>query len=96
MHERTDFPTLPSITHTEQFGMENITVILDWSQEMDVSYSVIVDPEVPVTFIERARVQLLLSYNIQYNASVMATRCPHLTNTVFVELSYGEYLYAEA
>lgn len=57
---------------------------------MGMSYDVIVNPSVPVKVVDSASVQVVVSYNAMYNASVVATLCGHTNTTVSTQLSYGE------
>ena len=83
-------PSPPNITTREGFGMENVTVTLDWKPEMGMSYNVIINPNVPVKFVENTSIQLVVSYNTLYNVSVVATSCGHSNVMATVRLSYGE------
>ena len=82
---------------SENLEREEVTIILEWTQENHTyySYNVSVTPHPASTVIsERMRAQLKVSYNILYNVSVLAT--PHCTEQgnieAFVELHYGEYI----
>ncbi len=104
--DRISFPTVihitldpiellspPVIAEREEFGMENVTITLDWNPGMSTSYDVTVEPSIPVKFMESTSIQLVVSYNTMYNVSVVATLCEY-TNTaisVRIQLSYGNY-----
>lgn len=74
---------------------ENVTVTLEWSQENpSYSYNVTVIPQIELAYNHQCTtctVQLTLSYNTQYNASVVAIHpCGQSTLTSFIELYYSE------
>ena len=70
-----------------------MTVILEWGQEDGVLYDVSVVPNVTIRLnqstLSRFSVLLIVSYNIQYNVSVVATLCGRSTTHV-TELRYGK------
>ena len=69
--------TPPSVMRSEQFRADNVTIILEWSQDNygTLSYHVSVTPQVDIRFTGSTSVQLTVSYNILYNVSVVATLC---------------------
>ena len=75
---------------SEQFGTESVTANLEWEQEVDdiVFYDVNVIPHVAIRFTGSTNVQLTLSYNTQYNVSVVATLCGKNTTDI-IGLHYG-------
>ena len=78
---------------SEQFSSRNVTVVLDWTQENEIvlySYNIHVVPDVEVIFSGSTRAQLILSYNTQYNVSVIATHLCGSTSSVIAstELHY--------
>ena len=46
--------------------------------------------QAPLTFVESARLQLNLSYNIVYNMSTTGTLCRQNSINTTMDLSYGE------
>ena len=59
-----------------------MTAILEWDQEDRVFYDVSVVPNVTVRLNQNTSIQLTVSYNIQYNVSVVATLCGQSTTHV--------------
>ena len=87
---------------SETLERDGVRVILEWTQDNHTSYSynVSVTPHAASTLVpERMRVQLNVSYNLQYNVDVLAT--PKFNNsycgegnnfiTASIELHYSEY-----
>ena len=74
-------------------GIHNVTVVLEWIQESILYlYSITVVPQVELKFIGSTRAQLILSYNILYNVSVVVTHlCGRMFVATFVELIYRKY-----
>ena len=65
-------PSAPLMVVTsEEYSTDNITVIAEWIQE-GVSYNISIVPMVPTIFTGRTSVQLIMSYNIEYNLSLAA------------------------
>lgn len=74
---------------SEDHGVDNISVTVEWSQDEGVQYNVSVTPSIPITIIER-RIELLLLYNIEYNVSLEAvTACQSEASTI-LQLFYGK------
>jgi DNA-directed RNA polymerase subunit K/omega len=75
-------PTL--LVALEEFSANNITVTVEWDQQVGATYYVRVFPRVPFPGN-----QLVLQYNTQYNLSVVAST-PCTISTAMIELNYGE------
>ena len=61
-----------------RLGMDNFTVVLEWSQFSSETYTVATVPEPEhLSFIMSTSVQLVMLYNTQYNVAVTATLCGH-------------------
>lgn len=79
---------------SEQFGRDNVTVILKWpTEEGGVSYNASVTPEGPLAEMltgNDTSIKLVLLYNTQYNLSIVATLCEEGSATSITELNYGE------
>ena len=69
-----------------------ITVTLEWKGEAGVTYTANIFPatDAPLIFVESARLQLNLSYNIVYNVSITATLCRQNSVNTALKLSYSE------
>ena len=62
-----------------------------WTLKNGVSYSVSVDPEVEViNYSGKSSAQLILSYNTNYNVSVVASLCGK-SSTTFTVINYGKW-----
>jgi hypothetical protein len=69
----------------------SITVTLQWPREAGAVYSVNVVPQTPHTELSNAMTimtNLTVSYNIQYNVSIVSSLCGVTTTTV---LNYGKH-----
>ena len=82
---------------SEQFGRDNVTVILEWPNEGGgVSYRASATPEGPSAEMHTGNgtgIKLVLLYNTQYNLSIVATLCEEENNaTSITELNYGELI----
>ena len=72
------------------FSNDDVTVIFQWSREPGAVYHVIVSPETPHTELTNAMtvmINLIVSYNIQYNVSIVSSLCGVTTTKV---LKYGK------
>ena len=65
----------PSVDISEDFQMNFVAVTLEWIANNGVSYAVYVAPERAINYTGKSSVHLLLSYNIKYNISVVASLC---------------------
>ena len=72
--------------------MDNITVTVEWTQKVDVTYTVKVSPSVPIMKVNftSMRYQLTIPYNNTYNVSVVAATPCRPNATAFITLDYGE------
>ena len=81
-------PTL-GIT-SEEYKADNITVTVEWTQQVAAMYTVSVIPLAPINFTGSTSRQLTISYNTVYNFSVEATAPCRTNATAFIGLNYGE------
>ena len=76
----------------QHYSAETVTITLEWSQGEDILYdfTVLTSPHTPVQTngTTSTRAQLVLSYNTQYNVSVV-THCGQ-NSTTTLQLHYGE------
>ena len=76
----------------QHYSTETVTITLEWSQGEDILYdfTVLTSPHAPVQTngTTSTRAQLVLSYNTQYNVSVV-THCGQ-NSTTTLQLHYGE------
>ena len=79
-----------AVITSEEFGSDNVTVTVEWTQE-GATYQIIVVPQTPINFTGESSIQLILSYNINYNLSMeSALPCQHQAQS-HVLLFYGEF-----
>ena len=85
-----------SVTLVNQLLRNNdVTVTLQWLREDGVIYSVYVIPETSITELAEAMnhstfmINLTISYNVQYNVSIVSSLCGATATKV---LNYGEYI----
>lgn len=78
-------------------GMESISALLEWSPERPGNttvYTVVTIPQSKnIAFIENTTVQLQLSYNTQYNISIIATLCGYRNATTTLLLYFGKCVH---
>ena len=89
------------VNTSEEFGADNVTVTVEWTQEEGAVYKIIIVPQVPMTFIGDSSVSLTLLYNTDYNVSVEAALPCRRQAHGHILLFYGElvgnkYLYVQA
>ena len=80
----------PIAVTSEEFGADNVTVTVEWTQQEGATYQIIIVPKIPVTFIGESSIQLILLYNINYNLSVESA-LPCYQAQSHVLLFYGEF-----
>ena len=72
--------------------IENVTVTLQWPREAGAVYHISVSQEIPHTEFTTSDhifvISLTISYNIQYNVSIVSSLCGVTTTKV---LNYGKY-----
>ena len=75
------------------FGIDKVTTILEWVQESGAFYNISIVPQVmTLRIIRSTSVQLTVSYNIQYNVSIVAfdSLCGQNSAITALELNFGE------
>ena len=86
-------PNPPNVSLEEQFGVDSVTVVLQWTEELNnllVTYDVRVEPMAHVD-IGNNRANLTLSYNAPYNVSVVADVCGRFNGSTIVTVNYSKY-----
>ena len=79
------------VVTSEEFGADNVTVTVEWTQEECTMYQITIVPQIPVPFTGESSIQLILPYNTNYNLSVEAALpCQHQAHS-HVLLFYGEF-----
>ena len=75
-----------------EYGILDVTVRLQWIPQNDVIYNISINPKVTIVdLMTTPGVQFLVSYNIHYEVSTVATSSCGQNRTV-VSLHYGESL----
>ena len=90
--------SIPSIVLIEQYGADNVTVILEWSKQPLVTYNISVTPDTVVqesSDNSRLRAQLTLAYNAMYSVKFVASLCGHNLTKAY-EFLHGEHLYVNS
>ena len=81
----------PTLDISERFGVDNITVTVEWVQKLSVNYITKVSPLALSILARNTSRQLVLRYNTEYNLSVVAVSpCTNFTAFVTVTLNYGK------
>ena len=88
----TESQYTPVLNISEQYAAENVTVTVEWSQQVGATYSVRVLPLVPIMFNEYTSYQLTVSYNMKHNLSVVANAPCRIGTSAFITLNYGELI----
>ena len=86
-------PNPPNVSLEEKFRVDNVTVVLQWTEELKnslVTYDVRVEPMAHV-ISSNGRANLTLSYNTLYNVSVVADVCGRMNETTSHVVNYGKY-----
>ena len=85
--------TAPEVESTMEYGTDTVTVLLQMFQQYiakNISYSVSVEPVASVLSFGNSTVQIIVSYNIVYNVSVVASLCGHNSSATVLELHFGK------
>ena len=73
----------------QHYEPDNVTVTVEWTQQMGAMYDVKISPLVPIIITGNTSRQLMVLYNTEYNLSVVAiTHCGNATD--LITLNYGE------
>ena len=84
----TESQYTPILNRSEEYKADNVTVTVEWAQQVGVMYDVQVSPLAPIRNRNR-RYHLMVSYNMEYNLSVVAVAsCGNATASI--TLDYGE------
>ena len=79
------------MVHTlEEYLAENVTVTVEWIQQLGAVYNTSVFPSASLMFNGSSSVQLVLEYNTEYNISVVAVGPCGVNATAVITLNYGE------
>ena len=69
---------------------DNVTVTVEWGQQVGITYCARVTPLAPLIFIGTTNRQLVLEYNMEYNFTVVAFAPCRPNVTIISTLTYGE------
>ena len=77
---------------SEEYRADSIAVIIEWTQREGVSYNITIVPTVPMIYTGSTSVQVIVSYNTEYNVSLEAsTVCQSIVSSN-ITLFYGKSL----
>ena len=62
------------VNTSEEFGADNVTVTVEWTQEEGAVYKIIIVPQVPMTFIAW-RLKYFTDFAIQYRVQCECGSC---------------------
>ena len=80
------------LKQAESFGSDDITLTLMLRRAAGVIYSITSIPNAEIVYSHvNASATLMLSYNTEYNISIIATVCEHCNASKIITLKYGEY-----
>ena len=88
----TEYPHSPQVEKAvkKRSNESNATVILEWIQEVGVSYNVSVTPNPLESSSSGATSQLLVLYNTSYHVNIVATLCGNNMNRTAFEISIDQ------
>jgi hypothetical protein len=74
-----------------EYSAGNVTVTVEWTQQVYASYNIMVlpIPLVPIVFTGSTSRQLTIPYNTEHNLTVEAIAPCRPTTTAVIELKYG-------
>jgi hypothetical protein len=83
-----EYPSSPQVQKTVKMSnVDNATVILEWEQEVGVSYNVSVIPSPLESNSSGTMSQLVILYNTSYCVTVVATLCGNNMNRTAIDIS---------
>lgn len=88
------YPNPPEVKVTETFGVDSISVTLNWTQENDLSYDLTTAPYTTVHSMflyNNTVIELVALYNTIYNVTITTSFCGLNNATSVIQLYYGEY-----
>ena len=95
MYTKKDIQHTPILSISENdYETENVTVTVEWVQQMGVTYTISVSPLVPIIDTESVGHRLTIPYNTAYNLSVVAATPCRANATTIITLYYGELLHS--
>ena len=83
----TEYPHSPQVEKAVKKSNENnATVILEWIQEVGVSYNVSVTPNPLKSSSSGTTSQLVVLYNTSYHVNIVATLCGNNVNRTAIDI----------
>jgi hypothetical protein len=76
-----------------EYGKDNATVILNWTQQNGALYYANIIPQVPITFVTNTSIELIVPFNVQYNLSIIGSLCDQNGTATIIDLNFGEFNY---
>ena len=87
----TEYPHSPQVQKAvKKLNLNNATVILEWIQEVGVSYNVSVTPNPLESSSSGTTSQLVVLYNTSYHATIVATLCGNNANRTAIDISIDQ------
>ena len=77
---------------SEEYRADSIAVIIEWTQQEGVSYNITIVPTAPMVYTGSTSVQVIVSYNTEYNVSLEASAVCQSIVSSNISLFYGESL----
>ena len=87
-------PNPPEVSREEQFGVDSVTVFLQWTEELNnslVTYHVSIEPMAHIS-IGNGRANLTLLYNTPYSVSIVADFCDRRSANATLLKNYGNII----
>ena len=81
----------PFLQVNKQFGTENITIVLWWTEDEGVLHDLLVVPQAVKIHNGSTSIVLALQYNVLYNVSVTLSLCGEMSTST-LELNYGNMI----
>ena len=86
-----EYPHSPQVQKAvKKSNKNNATVILEWIQEVGVSYTVSVTPNPLESSSSGTKSQLVVLYNTSYHVNIVATLCGNNMNRTAIDISIDQ------
>ena len=82
----------PFLVVDKQFGTNNVTVIVEWSEQDGVLDDLIVVPQVIQLYNGSTNAVLIIQYNVLYNVSVTLSHCGQISTST-LDIYHGEVIF---
>lgn len=84
------------MTRKHMLGGDNVTVILNGTQEDGLSYDIIIHPPAPIRLRVSNSFELKVAYNTSYNVSVVPSFCGEKGAAEIFNLHFGKFAYSDS